>query len=271
MITIWPKFFATVSEEMLSLDALRDERFESSIFDAFWQSTTQQEPIIPIKFDSDELVDELEDDDIVSDTSLTKQTLTKSSEELVLSSRCDTHRNSKSMFDEIMKDDSELIEQCSQPKQCDNFVSEDTVQSTPIVNANASNPSIDLNNITEDELRNIIDSIEIDMLSELEHVAHLNNGMTQCSNRADNNYNDAFTCNTGGTCTSNSSRRHNTSRNSNNGSSNNSDDHKQNDDRDDKKLQSFHGCNHLRECGECVEVFTRQSEHIKFLIQMLHG
>eukprot|EP01083_Nonionella_stella_P168608 569766_1 len=42
MITIWPKFFETVPEEMVSLDALRDERFEAETFDAFWQSTTQQ-------------------------------------------------------------------------------------------------------------------------------------------------------------------------------------------------------------------------------------
>eukprot|EP01083_Nonionella_stella_P037170 101350_1 len=42
MITIWPMFFEHVPKGMVQMDVLCNERFESSIFDAFWQSTTQE-------------------------------------------------------------------------------------------------------------------------------------------------------------------------------------------------------------------------------------
>eukprot|EP01083_Nonionella_stella_P025594 70469_1 len=147
-----------------------------------------------------------------------------------------------------------------------------SMEPTPIVDDNAS---IDFNNMTEVELTNIVDSIEIEELTEalLEYVAH-SKGMMECSNRSDANYNAAFTCKSGNT--TNSSHRVN-GRDNHHDNNNNSDDSKQNDDNDDKKHDpdethhsSFHGCNHLRECAECAAVFTRQCEHIKFLTQMLH-
>eukprot|EP01083_Nonionella_stella_P097026 272756_1 len=144
----------------------------------------------------------------------------------------------------------------------------DPMQSTPTANTNVSN-------ITEEELRHIRDSVILtDVL--LEYAAFLvdqTDGMTQCSNQTDAGYNSAFTCKNGGSTNSNSSHRNSARRNNNNG---NFDDNKQNDDKDDKKYAldeprhgPKHSCNHLKECTECGNIFTRNCEHIRLLRSLL--
>eukprot|EP01083_Nonionella_stella_P213094 768863_1 len=143
--------------------------------------------------------------------------------------------------------------------------------------------SIDLH-ITDDEVTNIIESVEVDVLTDMmaEYMTHFStmvNGMIQCSNRADNGYNTAFARNGGGG--TNSAHRDRggvdqNGQNDNNRNNRNFDDNKQNDDRDDQKYDpddqqhpSLHGCNHVRDCTECSGVFTRKYEENKMLKQIL--
>eukprot|EP01084_Bolivina_argentea_P107036 191414_1 len=146
-----------------------------------------------------------------------------------------------------------------------------------VVSVDNGNSPSELDNITEDELSNIVGSVEMDVLVErlmqyMEHFHSQVNGMIQCSNRTDDEYNAAFVCNHGGTNAPHSDRgRHNKD------NQDRDDDNKQNDDRDDQKYDpdepqhpSLHGCNHLKECAECAEIVTRQDEHNKLLAQILH-
>eukprot|EP01083_Nonionella_stella_P239281 837609_1 len=146
-----------------------------------------------------------------------------------------------------------------------------------VVSVDNGNSPSELDNITEDELSNIVGSVEMDVLVErlmqyMEHFHSQVNGMIQCSNRTDDEYNAAFVCNHGGTNAPHSDRgRHNKD------NQDRDDDNKQNHDRDDQKYDpdepqhpSLHGCNHLKECAECAEIVTRQDEHNKLLAQILH-
>eukprot|EP01083_Nonionella_stella_P215677 776051_1 len=160
-----------------------------------------------------------------------------------------------------------------------------TVESTAIANVNES---IDFNNITEEELTNIVDSVETDVLKEkLSQCVALfdrlrdivdTEGMIQCSNQNDAHYNATLTGNNTGTI--NSSRGHSASQNSNYRNNRNFECKKQNEDREDERRdpddphhhQSVN-CNHLRECSsfqgrecaECVQIFRQKCEHNKLL------
>eukprot|EP01083_Nonionella_stella_P297751 1010911_1 len=141
--------------------------------------------------------------------------------------------------------------------------------STSVANPSAS-ISIDVHDVTED-------SVVIDILTEmLLQPAPFDNGMVQCSNRTDTNYDAAFTYN-GSECKSSTNRNDARRQNSDDRNNRNSDDKKQNDDKDDKKYDpdephclSMHCCNHLRECAECGDFVTRKSEHIKLLKSLLN-